>query len=90
MIVRSDGRPTYNFVSPVDDILDGITHVIRGEDHVSNTPRQINILRALGADLPVYAHVPNINGDDGKKLSKRHGALSRRRRSATTATCRRR
>jgi glutamyl-tRNA synthetase len=74
--VRSDGRPTYNFVSPVDDMLDGITHVIRGEDHVSNTPSQINILRALGADLPVYAHVPNINGDDGKKLSKRHGAIS--------------
>jgi len=76
VIVRSDGRPTYNFVSPVDDILDGITHVIRAEDHVSNTPSQINILRALGADLPVYAHVPNINGDDGKKLSKRHGAIS--------------
>jgi glutamyl-tRNA synthetase len=76
VIVRSDGRPTYNFVSPVDDILDRITHVIRAEDHVSNTPSQINILRALGADLPVYAHVPNINGDDGKKLSKRHGAIS--------------
>jgi glutamyl-tRNA synthetase len=75
VIVRSDGRPTYNFVSPVDDIIDGITHVIRGEDHVSNTPTQINILRALGAELPVYAHVPNINGDDGKKLSKRHGAI---------------
>jgi glutamyl-tRNA synthetase len=76
VIVRSDGRPTYNFVSPVDDITDGITHVIRGEDHVSNTPSQINILRALGADLPVYAHVPNINGNDGRKLSKRHGAVS--------------
>ncbi|MGN6798198.1 MAG: glutamate--tRNA ligase [Gaiellaceae bacterium] len=76
VIVRSDGRPTYNFVSPVDDVLDGITHVIRAEDHVSNTPSQINILRALDADLPVYAHVPNINGDDGKKLSKRHGAIS--------------
>ena len=76
VIVRSDGRPTYNFVSPVDDIIDGITHVIRAEDHVSNTPSQINILRALDADLPVYAHVPNINGDDGKKLSKRHGAIS--------------
>jgi glutamyl-tRNA synthetase len=76
VIVRSDGRPTYNFVSPVDDMIDGITHVIRAEDHVSNTPSQINILRALGADLPVYAHVPNINGDDGKKLSKRHGAIS--------------
>jgi glutamyl-tRNA synthetase len=76
VILRSDGRPTYNFVSPVDDLLDGITHVIRAEDHVSNTPSQINILRALGADLPLYAHLPNINGDDGKKLSKRHGALS--------------
>jgi glutamyl-tRNA synthetase len=75
VIVRSDGRPTYNFVSPVDDIFDEITHVIRGEDHVSNTPSQINILRALGADLPVYAHVPNINGGDGRKLSKRHGAV---------------
>jgi len=76
VIVRSDGRPTYNFVSPVDDIIDGITHVIRGQDHVSNTPSQINILRALGADLPIYAHVPDINGDDGRKLSKRHGAVS--------------
>jgi len=76
VIVRSDGRPTYNFVSPIDDISDGITHVIRGEDHVSNTPTQINILRALGADPPVYAHVPNINGADGRKLSKRHGAVS--------------
>jgi glutamyl-tRNA synthetase len=76
VIVRSDGRPTYNFVSPVDDVIDEITHVIRGEDHVSNTPSQINILGALGATLPVYAHVPNINGDDGRKLSKRHGAVS--------------
>ena len=76
VLVRSDGRPTYNFVSPVDDVFDEITHVIRGEDHVSNTPTQINILHALGADLPVYAHVPNILGPDGKKLSKRHGAQS--------------
>jgi glutamyl-tRNA synthetase len=76
VIVRSDGRPTYNFANPVEDMLDGITHVIRAEDHVSNTPSQINILRALGADLPVYAHVPNINGADGKKLSKRHGAVA--------------
>ena len=76
VIIRSDGRPTYNFVSPVDDVFDGITHVIRGQDHVSNTPTQINILSALGADLPVYAHVPDINGDDGRKLSKRHGAVS--------------
>src|SRR4051794_15460501 len=76
VIVRSDGRPTYNFISPVDDITDAITHVIRGEDHVSNTPTQINILRALGADLPVYAHVPNINGEDGRKLSKRRNAIA--------------
>jgi glutamyl-tRNA synthetase len=76
VIVRSDGRPTYNFASPVEDMLDGITHVIRGNDHVSNTPTQINILKALGAELPVYAHVPDVLGDDGKKLSKRHGAVS--------------
>ena len=76
VIVRSDGRPTYNFVSPVDDVFDRITHVIRGEDHVSNTPTQINILRALGADPPVYAHLPNINGDDGRKLSKRRNAVA--------------
>jgi glutamyl-tRNA synthetase len=76
VIVRSDGRPTYNFASPIEDMLDGITHVIRGDDHVSNTPTQINILRALGADLPVYAHIPNVLGPDGKKLSKRHGAVS--------------
>jgi glutamyl-tRNA synthetase len=76
VLVRSDGRPTYNFASPVEDVLDGITHVIRGNDHVSNTPTQINILRALGAELPVYAHVPDVLGDDGKKLSKRHGAVS--------------
>jgi glutamyl-tRNA synthetase len=76
VIVRSDGRPTYNFVSPVDDVQDGITHVIRGEDHVSNTPSQINILRALGVDLPVYAHAPNILGDDGRKLSKRRQAIA--------------
>jgi glutamyl-tRNA synthetase len=75
VIVRSDGRPTYNFANPVEDMLDGITHVIRGDDHVSNTPTQINVLRALGADLPVYAHVPNVLGPDGKKLSKRHGAV---------------
>ena len=63
VLVRSDGRPTYNFASPVEDWLDGITHVIRGDDHVSNTPKQIRILRALGAELPVYAHVPNVFGD---------------------------
>jgi glutamyl-tRNA synthetase len=76
VILRTDGRPTYNFASPVDDMLDGITHVIRGDDHVSNTPTQLNILAALGAERPVYAHVPNILGPDGKKLSKRHGAVS--------------
>jgi glutamyl-tRNA synthetase len=76
VLVRSDGRPTYNFASPVEDMLDGITHVIRGDDHVSNTPTQINVLRALGAELPVYAHIPNVLGPDGKKLSKRHGAVS--------------
>jgi len=76
VLVRGDGRPTYNFASPVEDWLDGITHVIRGRDHISNTPRQINILRALGADPPAYAHMPDVAGDDGKKLSKRHGAQS--------------
>src|SRR5712692_7592970 len=76
VLVRSDGRPTYNFASPFEDAEDGITHVIRAEDHVSNTPKQINILQALGAEIPVYAHVPNVNGEDGKKLSKRHGAIS--------------
>ncbi|HLX32552.1 MAG TPA: glutamate--tRNA ligase [Gaiellaceae bacterium] len=74
VIVRSDGRPTYNFASPMEDVWDGITHVIRGDDHISNTPTQIRIISAVGADLPVYAHVPNIFGQDGKKLSKRHGA----------------
>ena len=74
VLVRSDGRPTYNFASPLEDVWDGITHVIRGEDHVSNTPKQINVIRAMGAELPVYAHVPNVMGADGKKLSKRHGA----------------
>jgi glutamyl-tRNA synthetase len=76
VIVRSDGRPTYNFASPLEDWLDGITHVIRGDDHVSNTPKQIQVLRALGAEPPVYAHVPNVFGTDGRKLSKRHGAVS--------------
>jgi glutamyl-tRNA synthetase len=76
VIVRSDGRATYNFASPVEDMDDGITHVIRGVDHVSNTPKQIQILRALGHEPPVYAHAPDILGEDGKKLSKRHGAQS--------------
>ena len=76
VLIRSDGRPTYNFASPVEDWLDGITHVIRGDDHVSNTPKQILILHALGSEIPTYAHVPNVFGEDGKKLSKRHGAVS--------------
>src|SRR5438094_2421618 len=74
VLTRSDGRPTYNFASPMEDIWDGITHVIRGEDHISNTPKQINIIRAVDGEPPVYAHVPNVLGTDGKKLSKRHGA----------------
>ena len=76
VIVRSDGRATYNFASPVEDMDDRITHVIRGVDHVSNTPKQIQILRALGYEPPVYAHAPDILGEDGKKLSTRHGAQS--------------
>jgi glutamyl-tRNA synthetase len=76
VLVRSDGRPTYNFANPVDDMFDGITHVIRGADHVSNTPKQLQILSALGAEPPIYAHVPDVLGTDGKKLSKRHGAQS--------------
>ena len=76
VLLRSDGRPTYNFASPIEDLLDGITHVIRGDDHVSNTPKQIQILHALGAAPPVYAHVPYVAGPDGKKLSKRHGAVA--------------
>jgi glutamyl-tRNA synthetase len=74
VILRSDGRPTYNFASPMEDVWDGITHVVRGDDHISNTPKQINVIRAVGAEPPVYAHVPNVLGADGKKLSKRHGA----------------
>jgi glutamyl-tRNA synthetase len=76
VLVRSDGRSTYNFASPLEDVWDGITHVIRGDDHVSNTPKQLNIIRAVGAEVPVYAHVPSVFGEDGKKLSKRHGAVS--------------
>ena len=76
VILRADGRPTYNFASPVEDWLDGITHVLRGDDHISNTPKQIQILQALGAPLPEYGHLANILGPDGKKLSKRHGATS--------------
>jgi len=76
IVARSDGTPTYNFCVVVDDWDMRITHVIRGDDHVNNTPRQINILRALGATLPRYGHVPMIHGPDGQKLSKRHGAVS--------------
>jgi glutamyl-tRNA synthetase len=76
VIARADGTPTYNFCVCVDDRDMKITHVIRGDDHVNNTPRQINILQALGAEVPVYAHLSMILGDDGQKLSKRHGAVS--------------
>jgi glutamyl-tRNA synthetase len=76
VIARPDGTPTYNFCVVVDDWDMGITHVIRGDDHVNNTPRQINILQALGAEVPLYAHLSMILGDDGTKLSKRHGAVS--------------
>lgn len=76
IIARPDGTPTYNFCVVVDDWDMQISHVIRGDDHVNNTPRQINILRALGAELPEYGHVPMILGPDGDKLSKRHGAVS--------------
>jgi glutamyl-tRNA synthetase len=76
IIARADGTPTYNFCVVVDDWDMRISHVIRGDDHVNNTPRQINILRALGAELPIYGHVPMILGPDGDKLSKRHGAVS--------------
>lgn len=76
IIARSDGSPTYNLTVVVDDIDMGITDVVRGDDHINNTPRQINILKALGAELPRYAHLPMILGDDGARLSKRHGAVS--------------
>jgi len=76
IIARSDGSPTYNFCVVVDDMDMGITHVIRGDDHLNNTPRQMNMLLALGAKVPVYAHLPMILGSDGAKLSKRHGAVS--------------
>lgn len=76
IIARADGTPTYHLSVVVDDIDMGVTHIIRGDDHLNNTPRQIHILEALGAERPVYAHLPMINGADGKKLSKRHGAVS--------------
>jgi glutamyl-tRNA synthetase len=76
IIARGDGTPTYNFCVVVDDMDMGVTHVIRGDDHLNNTPRQINMFHALGAKIPVFAHVPMILGADGAKLSKRHGAVS--------------
>ncbi len=76
VIFRSDGTPTYNFATVVDDALMGITHVIRGDDHLSNTPRQVMVYEALGAPVPTFAHISMILGADGKKLSKRHGATS--------------
>jgi len=76
VIARSDGSPLYNLAVAVDDLDMGVTTVVRGEDHLSNTPRQVMILKALGAEPPVYAHLPLLHGPDGKKLSKRHGAAS--------------
>jgi glutamyl-tRNA synthetase len=76
IIARSDGSPTYNLTVVVDDLDMGVNHVIRGDDHINNTPRQINILKALGAEPPKYAHLPMILGPDGSRLSKRHGAVS--------------
>ncbi len=76
IIERSDGNPTYNFCVVVDDFDMKVTHVIRGDDHLNNTPRQMNMLRAMGVEPPVYAHLPMILGPDGTKLSKRHGAVS--------------
>lgn len=76
VIARPDGSPTYNLTVVVDDLDMGMTHVIRGDDHLNNSPRQINIFKALGATPPVFAHVPMILGDDGARLSKRHGAVS--------------
>ena len=76
VIARSDGTPTYNFCVVIDDWEMKVTHVIRGDDHINNTPRQINLLKALNAEVPAYAHLSMILGDDGQKLSKRHGAVS--------------
>jgi glutamyl-tRNA synthetase len=76
VVRRSDGSPLYNLAVAVDDLDMGITHVVRGDDHISNTPRQVMILRALGEEPPIYAHLPLLHGPDGKKLSKRHGAAS--------------
>ena len=76
VIARSDGSVLYNFAVAVDDLDAGITHVVRGEDHLSNTPKQLLVLEALGATQPLYAHLPLLHGPDGRKLSKRHGAAS--------------
>lgn len=76
ILMRSDGHPTYNFAVVIDDWDMNITHVIRGDDHINNTPRQINLFQALKAPIPIFAHLPMILGDDGKRLSKRHGAVS--------------
>lgn len=76
IILRTDGNPTYNFVVVIDDLDMQISHVIRGDDHINNTPRQINLFKALGAKIPTFAHLPMILGPDGKRLSKRHGAVS--------------
>ncbi len=76
ILMRSDGHPTYNFAVVIDDSDMGITHVIRGDDHINNTPRQINLYEALGVNAPVFAHLPMILGEDGKRLSKRHGAVN--------------
>ena len=76
VIARADGTPVYHLAVVVDDLDAGITHVVRGADHFSNTPKQMRILEAMGAEVPVYAHVPLLHGPDGKKLSKRHGAAS--------------
>ena len=87
MIARSDGSALYNLAVAVDDLDMGIDHVIRGEDHLSNTPRQVMILKALGAAPPVYAHLPLLHGPDGKKLSKRHGAASVQELRDQPVTC---
>lgn len=76
IIARSDGTPTYNLTVVVDDLDMQISHVIRGDDHINNTPRQINLLHAIGGEIPIYAHLPMILGNDGKRMSKRHGAVS--------------
>jgi glutamyl-tRNA synthetase len=76
VIARADGSVLYNFAVAIDDLDAGITHVVRGEDHLSNTPKQLLVLEALGAQTPIYAHLPLLHGPDGKKLSKRHGAAS--------------